>query len=110
SIGARLKSPKRLQISFDEWNVWYLKEFQARQDTDRTDWPVAPRGIEDCYNLAAAFVVGNLLIALLRHSDRVTAACQAQLVNVIAPIRTEPGGPAWGQTIFHPVSIIHRLA
>jgi alpha-N-arabinofuranosidase len=40
----------------------------------------------------------------------VTAACQAQLVNVIAPIRTEPGGPAWRQTIFHPFAITSRLA
>ena len=29
-------------------------------------------------------------------------ACIAQLVNVIAPIMTEPGGPAWRQTIFYP--------
>ncbi|MDX6419117.1 MAG: alpha-L-arabinofuranosidase, partial [Trebonia sp.] len=35
-----------------------------------------------------AVVLGNLLMSLLRHSDRVTAACLAQLVNVIAPIRT----------------------
>jgi alpha-N-arabinofuranosidase len=40
----------------------------------------------------------------------VTAACQAQLVNVIAPIRSEPGGPAWRQTIFHPFAITSRLA
>jgi alpha-L-arabinofuranosidase len=32
----------------------------------------------------------------------VKAACLAQLVNVIAPIMTETGGPAWRQTIFHP--------
>jgi alpha-N-arabinofuranosidase len=55
-------------------------------------------------------VVGNLLISLLRHSDRVAAACQAQLVNVIAPIRTEPGGPAWRQTTFHPFALTSRLA
>ncbi len=29
-------------------------------------------------------------------------ACIAQLVNVIAPIMTEPGGPAWRQTIYYP--------
>jgi alpha-N-arabinofuranosidase len=107
SVGAKLKSKKRLKISFDEWNVWY----QSRHDETReTGWPVAPRVIEDCYNVADAVVVGNLLISLLRHSDRVTAACQAQLVNVIAPIRTEPGGPAWRQTIFHPFAITSRLA
>jgi alpha-N-arabinofuranosidase len=55
-------------------------------------------------------VVGNLLISLLRHSDRVHVACQAQLVNVIAPIRSEPGGPAWRQTIFHPFALTSRLA
>ena len=37
-------------------------------------------------------------------------ACLAQLVNVIAPIRTEPGGPAWRQTIFHPFADVARLA
>ena len=50
-------------------------------------------------------VVGGLLITLLRHGDRVGVACQAQLVNVIAPIRTEPGGPAWRQTTFHPFAL-----
>ncbi|MBU8861663.1 alpha-N-arabinofuranosidase [Micromonospora sp. WMMB482] len=110
SVGARLKNPKRLKISFDEWNVWYLREFQDGLDAGSTEWPVAPRVIEDCYNVADAVVVGSLLISLLRHSDRVTAACQAQLVNVIAPIRTEPGGPAWRQTIFHPFAITSRLA
>jgi alpha-N-arabinofuranosidase len=111
SVGAKLKSKKRLKISFDEWNVWYLREFETdRDETPSDEWPVAPRVIEDCYNVADAVVVGNLLISLLRHSDRVTAACQAQLVNVIAPIRSEPGGPAWRQTTFHPFAITSRLA
>jgi alpha-N-arabinofuranosidase len=47
-------------------------------------------------------VVGSLLITLLRRCDRVAAACLAQLVNVIGPIMTEPGGPAWRQTTFYP--------
>ncbi len=49
-------------------------------------------------------------MTLLRRSDRVTSASLAQLVNVIAPIMTEPGGPAWRQTTFHPFSITSRLA
>jgi alpha-L-arabinofuranosidase len=110
SVAARLKSSKRLKISFDEWNVWYLSRFQAERSTEPGGWEVAPRVIEDCYNVTDAVVVGGLLISLLRHSDRVTAACQAQLVNVIAPIRTEAGGPAWRQTIFHPFAITSRLA
>jgi len=55
-------------------------------------------------------VVGNLLISMLRHADRLTIGCQAQLANIIAPIRTEPGGPAWRQTIFHPFAHTSRLA
>jgi alpha-N-arabinofuranosidase len=34
----------------------------------------------------------------------VKVACIAQLVNVIAPIMTEPGGPAWRQSIFYPIA------
>ena len=44
------------------------------------------RCIEDVYDVHDAVVVGSLLITLLRHTDRVAMACQAQLVNVIAPI------------------------
>ncbi|MBG0560088.1 arabinosylfuranosidase ArfA [Actinoplanes aureus] len=108
AVGARLKSKKKINLSFDEWNVWYLSRFQNAPLPD--EWKVAPRVIEDQYNVADAVVVGNLLISLLRHSDRVTAACQAQLVNVIAPIMTEPGGPAWRQTIFYPFSRTAALA
>ena len=39
-----------------------------------TNWPVAPRLLEDVYSVADAVVFGNLLISLLRHADRVTAA------------------------------------
>ncbi len=39
---------------------------------------------------------------MLKHADRLKMACLAQLVNVIAPIMTENGGPSWKQTIFYP--------
>lgn len=51
---------------------------------------------------SAAVVVGSLLITLIRHADRVSMANLAQLVNVIAPIRAEPDGPAWRQPTFFP--------
>ena len=62
----------------------------------------APPLIEDTYTVTDALVVGCCLITLLRHADRVKMACLAQLVNVIAPIRTEDGGPAWRQATFFP--------
>ncbi|MGH1554059.1 alpha-N-arabinofuranosidase [Streptomyces sp. L7] len=98
-VGARLKSKKKIDLSFDEWNVWY----QSRPNPHPVeDWQETPRILEDVYTVTDAVVFGSLLIALLRHADRVTVACLAQLVNVIAPIMTEPGGPAWRQTTFFP--------
>ena len=99
---------KRITIAFDEWNVWYQDRFDEQGPP--TEWVEAPRLIEDTYDVADAVVVGNLLISLLRHSDRVASACQAQLVNVIGMIRSEPGGPAWRQTIFHPFAQAAALA
>jgi alpha-N-arabinofuranosidase len=108
AAAARRRTRKRLTISFDEWNVWDIGAWQATPT--RTDWPEAPRLIEDDYRLLDAVVTGGLLISLLRHADRVAIACQAQLVNVIAPIRTEPGGPAWRQATFHPFALMSRHA
>jgi alpha-N-arabinofuranosidase len=108
-VRAVRKARKRIGISVDEWNVWYQGDEPSRVPIGE-DWPVAPRLLEDRYSLADAVVVGGLLISLLRHSDRVESACLAQLVNVIAPIITEPGGSAWRQTTFHPFAQTSRLA
>ncbi|MBO3083463.1 arabinosylfuranosidase ArfA [Cellulomonas fengjieae] len=109
AVRAHKKVDKRIHISFDEWNVWYQHRAESRPPTGH-DWPVAPVLLEDRYNVADAVVVGNLLISLLRHTDRVHAASLAQLVNVIAPIMTEPGGRSWKQTIFHPFAQASRYA
>ena len=75
-----------------------------------SEWQHGPRLIEDEYSVTDAVVVGTLLNSLLRHGDRVTVACQAQLVNVIGLLRSEPGGPAWKQTIAYPFEQMRRLA
>jgi alpha-N-arabinofuranosidase len=98
---------KRLKVSFDEWNVWYASRFGGEAGLD---WAQAPRLIEDEYSVLDAVVVGTYLISLIGHADRVAIGCQAQLANIIAPIRTEPGGPSWRQTIFHPFAAAARLA
>ncbi|WP_407344878.1 alpha-N-arabinofuranosidase [Pengzhenrongella phosphoraccumulans] len=104
-------SAKTINISFDEWNVWYIDRYQLLDKVEGIDnWPVAPRLLEDAYSVADAVVFGNLLISLLKHADRVTSASLAQLVNVIAPIMTEPGGPAWRQTTFFPFALTSHLA
>jgi alpha-N-arabinofuranosidase len=111
AVGASLKSTKKINISFDEWNVWYISRYHnVDKITDLNTWPEAPRLLEDSYSVIDAVVVGNLLISLLKHADRVTAASLAQLVNVIAPIMTEPGGATWRQTTFFPFAVTSRLA
>ena len=109
AVATARKSDKTIGISFDEWNVWYQDRTPSRPPTG-DDWPVAPRLLEDHYSVADAVVVGNLLISLLRHTDRVWSASQAQLVNVIAPIMAEPEGPVWRQTIFHPFALTSKFA
>jgi alpha-N-arabinofuranosidase len=96
---AKKRSKKKINLSFDEWNVWY---HSREQDKLIEPWSIAPPQLEDIYNFEDALLVGSMLITILKHADRVKIACLAQLVNVIAPIMTENNGPAWKQTIFYP--------
>jgi alpha-L-arabinofuranosidase len=108
AVAATRRSPKRIMLSLDEWNVWYKARSSA--DMRKPGWPEHPRLIEEVYNVEDALLVGGALITLLNNCDRVKAACMAQLVNIIGPIMTEPGGPAWRQTIFHPFALTARHA
>ena len=99
AVGARKRSRRRLRLSFDEWNVWYISQFPGN---DEPEPRLAPPLLEQVYNGLDAVVVGDLLITLLNNADRVAIGCLAQLVNVIAPILSETGGPARRQSTFHP--------
>ena len=107
-VAARAHSSKRIMLSFDEWNVWYRTR-RNRNERVKPDWPVAPEILEEIYTMEDALSFGGACISLLNHADRVKVACLAQLVNVIAPIITETGGPAWRQTIFHPFAQMSRF-
>lgn len=102
-VKAKKRGKKDINLSFDEWNVWYHSK-EAEMDLRKNQkWSVAPPMLEDIYNFEDALLVGLMLITLMKHADRVKMACLAQLVNVIAPIMTDQnGGPAWKQTIFYP--------
>lgn len=110
STKAELKSQHKVHISFDEWNVWYMGSEPSKVPEGINNWPVAPHLLEDIYSVADAVVFGDLLITLLKNSDRVHAASLAQLVNVIAPIMTAEGGPAWRQTTFFPFAMTAKYA
>ncbi|GHP14010.1 alpha-N-arabinofuranosidase [Lentilactobacillus fungorum] len=98
AVKAKKRTNKTINLSLDEWNVWYHSN---DADTKVKPWQKAPHMLEDIYNFEDALLVGSLLITLLKNSDRVKIACLAQLVNVIAPIMTDDNG-VWYQSIFYP--------
>ncbi|MGH0054536.1 MAG: alpha-N-arabinofuranosidase [Sphaerochaetaceae bacterium] len=98
-VKVKKQSNKTMYLSFDEWNVWFHSK---EQDKRQPDWVVGKHLLEDVYTFEDSLVVGCLINSLLNHCDRVKIACLAQLVNVIAPIMTEDGGPCWVQTIYWP--------
>ena len=102
AVGGTKKSRKKLNLSFDEWNIWYHSAEQDEEIKKRDRWGEALPLLEDIYNFEDALLCGSMLITLMRNADRVKIACLAQLVNVIAPIMTRKGGGAWKQTIFWP--------
>jgi alpha-N-arabinofuranosidase len=108
AVAAKRRSPKRMMLSFDEWNVWYRTR-RKRAERVKEGWPVAPPILEEIYTMEDALAFGGACISLLNHADRVKTACLAQLVNAIAPIMTETGGPAWRQTIFFPFAHMSRF-
>jgi len=98
-IKAKKRSKKTINIAFDEWNVTF-RHNKPKQKIE--PWSIAPARGEAMYTVLDALVFGSLLITLLKHADRVKIACQALLLNVIAPIVTKDNGACWKQTIYYP--------
>lgn len=102
AVAAKRRSKKRLML-----NVWYRTRNEVAPAVDR--WPMAPPILEEIYTMEDALALRRHLHSLLNHADWVRVACLAQLVNVIAPIRTKTGGGAWRHTIFFPFSHMSRV-
>ena len=106
AVGARKGSPRRIDISCDEWSVWTTSpvvDFSTRQPG------IAQPLTETPYQGVDAVVVGDMLIAMLGRADRVRIGCSSLLVNVSAPIHTTPKGAAYRQAIFHPIALAARM-
>ena len=103
SVKGKKHAKKTVNLSFDEWNVWYHSNEQDQGIYKRDRWGRALPLLEDIYNFEDALLCGSILITFLRNADRVKIACLAQLVNVIAPIMTRTGGGVWAQTTYWPM-------
>jgi len=100
-VQARLKTKKRVKLSFDEWNVWYRARTGEHVDGRGK---FAPHLLEEVYNLEDALVAAQFLNSFVRHADSVKIANLAQIVNVIAPILTK-GDDMLIQSIFYPIEM-----
>jgi alpha-N-arabinofuranosidase len=100
------RSPKRLWLSFDEWNVWYRARSHEHLDGKGQ---FAPHLLEEVYNLEDAMLTGGFLNTLMRQSERVRVACLAQIINVIAPLVTNEKG-ILRQSIFYPYQMVLEYA
>lgn len=98
-VKAKRRSKKNINLSFDEWNVWY-HSVEAYKSIE--PWSFGAHIYEEAYNLEDALLVGCMLITLIRHADRVKIGCLAQLINVISPIMTVENGGVWKQTTYYP--------
>ena len=103
SVKGKKHSQKQVNLSLDEWNVWYHSHGDDQNIYKNEPWGTALHLLEDVYNFEDALLVGLMLITILNNADRVRIACIAQLVNVIAPIMTRKNGGAWAQTIYYPL-------
>ena len=87
AVGATKKARRKINLSFDEWNVW-------NQTPDLVDagekWTAARPQLEQIYTMEDALVVGGMLITLLTHADRVKIGCIAQAPHLSWPGRGHP--------------------
>lgn len=97
-VKALKRSKKTMMLSLDEWNVWH----QHLQGPLQDEWAIAPAILENQYDVKDALVFSGMMMTMINHADRIKIGCMAQLVNVIAPILTTPGGGLLKQTIFYP--------
>ena len=79
AVKGKKHSRKQINLSFDEWNVWYHSLEQDKEIWKREKWGPALPLLEDVYNFEDALLAG-----------------------VIAPIMTRNGGGCWAQTIYWP--------
>ena len=102
TVASRQTGGHRTYLCFDEWNVWYRA--RTSRDVDGAG-KFAPPLLDETYNFEDALVVAMFLQSFIRHADVVKIANLAQLVNVIAPIKTHTDG-VLKQSIYHAFRMI----
>jgi alpha-N-arabinofuranosidase len=98
-VKAVRRSPKTMYLCFDEWNTLSTNKYTQ---PERTPWQIGepidyvPHTMED------ALVAASIMMAILRHADRVKIACQSLLVNTGGLVFTSRDGGLTRNTLFYP--------
>ena len=77
-VKAKKRGKKNINISVDEWNVWFHSRDVAFATTKNHSWQVAPPILEAIYTYEDALLVGLMWITSMKHADRVKIACLDQ--------------------------------
>jgi len=115
----REKDPAgRIKIAYDEWNLraWQhpgfprgeVKGYDAPEVRELVAKRRAQNDLPDQYTMADALFTASFLNACLRHSDTVTMANIAPLVNTRGPLFVHPEGLV-KRTHFHALSMYSNL-
>ncbi|RPJ23221.1 MAG: alpha-N-arabinofuranosidase [Chloroflexi bacterium] len=102
-VKARQRSKHNVYLSWDEWQVWYMR------DPVQGNWTEAPHLAEEIYNLEDALVVAQWLNVFLRKSHVLKIACVAQIVNTISWLHTRPDG-LLKHPSYHVFKLVSNLA
>ncbi len=105
-VKAKKRSNKQVYLSLDEWNVWHTKQDEVAEDR----WKIGARRVENNFDFIDSIVLAGLICTIINNADFVKMASLAQLVNVIAPILTEPNGKAIRQTTYYPYKLARYYA
>jgi alpha-N-arabinofuranosidase len=104
-VKAVKRSSKTMYLCFDEWNTLSSNKYNQ---PERKPWEIGepidyvPHTMED------ALVAASIMMAILRHADRVKIACQSLLVNTGGLVFTSPDGGVTRNTIFYPFLHLSR--
>jgi alpha-N-arabinofuranosidase len=105
AIKLKKHSNKDIWLALDEWNVQSFEIVHLQADRPKRGvkpWMVHPPIIEQVYTMEDALALGLQFIVYFKHCQSIKIACMSLLVNCLAPIMTEKGGPAWVQPVYYP--------
>lgn len=106
-VQAKKHSKKKINISFDEWNVISNSNPPAN---NKDLWLGSVEDGQEIFNVLDAVICSSILCTFLKNADRVKVACQSLLVNCGGMFYTAKGGSLVKNTTYYPFSEMAAFA